>query len=112
MSQQCVLMYKRASVIPGFTMRSVARWLREAILPIYSSKMKTLPEYSVQFWAPQYKKDMKVLKKGQLFDEERLRDLYLFSLEKTKGDLVNVHKCLKRIKRMGLVSFQWCPDTG
>ncbi|PKU46344.1 hypothetical protein llap_3368 [Limosa lapponica baueri] len=49
-------------------------------------------EYCVQFWAPQFKKDME-----HLPYEERLRDLGLFSLEKRRlnGDLINTHKYLK-----------------
>ncbi|KAK4829128.1 hypothetical protein QYF61_002207 [Mycteria americana] len=101
MSQQRALAAKKADGILGCIRRSVASRWREVILPLCSGE--THLECCIQFWAPQYKREMELLERVQqratkmikglecLSYNARLRELGLFSLQKSRlrEDLVN-----------------------
>ncbi|PKU42310.1 reverse hypothetical protein [Limosa lapponica baueri] len=109
MSQQCALVTKKDNGVLGCIKQSISSRLREVILPLCSTLVRPRLEHWVQFWAPQYKRDVDVLERiqqrptkmikeiNQLSCGERLKELALFSLEKRRfrGNLIRIRKYLK-----------------
>ena len=113
-TKHCKLACKKANTMLGFIGRNFDCKTPEVMLTLYNSLVRPHLEYAVQFWSPNYKKDIELLERVQrratkmipslrsLAYEERLKKLKLFTLEKRRlrGDMIQVFKYLNKFNNV------------
>ena len=75
MSQQCVLVVKKANGIHACIKMGVSRRWREVLFSLHSALMRPHLEYCVQFLVPQFKIYSALLKRAQWRDAKMMRVL-------------------------------------
>lgn len=110
---------REVNSILGCIKRSTTRRSREGIIPFYSTLMRLHREYCMQFWLPQYKKDIDKLEQVHCGATKLIwagrtwpvRELGLFSLEKAsagpKGSLSMLTRRVSRRWSQALHNHAW-----
>ncbi len=108
-ANHCKKAYNKANTILRLISRNFKYKTPEVMLSLFNSMVRPHLEYAVQFWSPNYRKDIESLERIQrratkmipplraLPYEERLKGLNLFTLEKRRlrGDMIQVFKYIK-----------------
>ncbi|GAB0179848.1 mitochondrial enolase superfamily member 1 [Grus japonensis] len=103
MSQQCVRAAKRTNFILGCIKHSITSWSNKVIILLYSA----LVQPHLEFWAPHFKKDVKVLEWIQRRAIKLVKGLEEMSYEKELGTLSfsGLEKRRLKAKLITLYSF-------
>ncbi|KAK4832330.1 hypothetical protein QYF61_021859 [Mycteria americana] len=100
----------QANRILGYIRHSITTQSKEVIIPLYLALVQSHLEYCVQFWAPQFKKDVEILEcvqrratklvkglEGMSYEEQlRTSDLSVFKKRRLRGDLIALYSFLRR----------------
>ncbi|KAK4815532.1 hypothetical protein QYF61_003224 [Mycteria americana] len=89
---------KRVTYVLGCIKHSIASQLREVTVPLYATLVQLHLKYCVQFWAPQYKEDIKLLECVQRRATKMVKvegEVLISSLvtsDRTRGDGMKLHQ--------------------
>jgi len=101
---------KRTKRILGCIKHSITRWSKEVIIPLHPVLVQPHLKHCVNFWAPQFKQDVKVLEylqrkatklvkrlEGMSYEGWlRTWDLYSLETRRLRGDLIALYSFLRR----------------